>query len=93
MRQEHGITEDLYEHVAEYATSDLYTDAEKIAIEFAERFAMDHRNIDDELFVRLGQFYSQAQIVELAVTVARNLGIGRLLKVLQLDQECKLDVG
>jgi alkylhydroperoxidase family enzyme len=92
VRQDHGITEDLYEHVADFAGSALYTDAEKVAIEFAERFAEDHSNIDEDLFNRLGQFYSQPQIVELAVTVARNLGIGRLLKVLQLDQECKVDL-
>jgi alkylhydroperoxidase family enzyme len=90
VRQEHGITEDLYEHVADYATSDLYSEAEKVAVEYAERFATDHLNIDDDLFARLGEFYSDGEIVELSVTVARNLGIGRLLKVLQLDQECRI---
>jgi alkylhydroperoxidase family enzyme len=93
VRHEHDISEDLYEHVADYATSDLYTEAEKVAVEYADRFATDHLNIDDDLFARLGSHYSQSEIVELTVTVARNLAIGRLLKVLELDLACKVDLG
>jgi alkylhydroperoxidase family enzyme len=43
---ERGVTEDLYAHVDDPASGD-YSEQELLAIESAERFALDHRSIDD----------------------------------------------
>ena len=43
-----GFDEDLYQHVHEYATNAAFTEREKLAIEYAERFALDHRAIGDD---------------------------------------------
>ena len=48
-----GASEELYAHVAEYRSWPGYTDRERLAIEFAERFVVDHTNMDDEFFGRL----------------------------------------
>src|SRR3954451_15169766 len=50
---EAGVTEDVYEHLDEWRTWPGYTDRQRLAIEYAERFATDHRAIGDELFARL----------------------------------------
>src|SRR5450631_2381039 len=42
-----GVTEDFYAHVADHRTSDLYSEQERLAIAYAERFALDHLGIDD----------------------------------------------
>ena len=50
---EAGVPEEHYHHLDEYRTYPGYSDRQRLVIEYAERFAADHRNIDDELFERL----------------------------------------
>lgn len=83
-----GLTEDLYAHVDSYVERDGYSEREKLAIEFAERFALEHRAMDDAFFDRLRAAYSSKEIVELAGTVAFCMGIGRVYQVLDVANEC-----
>jgi AhpD family alkylhydroperoxidase len=82
---EQGVTPELYAHVAEYREREEYTLREKLAIEYAERFAIDHTGIDDELFVRLRASYSDDEIVDLTICLAAFLGLGRLLRSLGIE--------
>lgn len=79
------MTPDLYEHVAEYREHDGYTARERLAIEYAERFAVDHTNIDDDLFVRLREQFADDEILDLTICVGAFLGLGRMLQVLHID--------
>jgi AhpD family alkylhydroperoxidase len=45
-----GIDEEVYGHVADWSTWHGYTEAERTAIELAERFALDHLSLDDAWF-------------------------------------------
>jgi alkylhydroperoxidase family enzyme len=86
------ITEALYTHLDDgYRQHADYQDAEKVAIEYAERYALDHLAIDDELFQRLLEHFDSGEILELTVIIARHLGFGRLTQVLGLDIDCPLD--
>jgi alkylhydroperoxidase family enzyme len=76
--------------VSQYATSDLFSDAERAAIEYAERFSTDSKDIDDELFARLGQHFSSAEIVDLTLVIGKYLAMGRFMQVLDLDQACTI---
>ena len=49
----HAIDEGFYADVADWATSDALTEREKLAAEFAQRFALDHQAMDDEFWARL----------------------------------------
>jgi alkylhydroperoxidase family enzyme len=89
MRQ--GVTEEMYAHVAEYRDRDDYTKREKLAIEYAERFALDHRNIDDELFARLREHYDDDEILDLSICLVAFMGLGRVLSVLRIDPSCSVD--
>src|ERR1700684_1923463 len=51
--QEQGVDEDFYAHVADHGTSADYSKPERLAIAYAERFAVDHLAIDDAFFARL----------------------------------------
>jgi alkylhydroperoxidase family enzyme len=88
---EQGVTEDMYAHVAEHRDHDEYSGAEQIAIEYAERFALGHLELDDEFFVRLREHFSDADILDLTICIADFLAFGRLTEVLRLDQECSLE--
>jgi alkylhydroperoxidase family enzyme len=87
----HGVTEEMYAHVAEAHDRDDYTAREKLAIEYAERFALDHLDIDDSFFLTLRQHFSDAEILDLTICIADYLAFGRLTQVLKLDQSCSLD--
>ncbi len=89
---EAGVTEDVYEHAAEWATWPGFNDRQRLAAEYAERFAEDHRGIDDELFARLRACYSDAEILDLTLCCAVFVGLGRTLEVLQITESCALDV-
>ena len=85
MRQ--GLTDDLYQQVAQYSTSDEFTTREKLAIEFAERFAIDHTSIDDELWSRLSEHFSDKELLELTATLGFCLGLGRAFQVLDIARD------
>ena len=87
-----GVTEDLYAHLDDASTYEGYSDRQRLAVEFAERFATDHGSIGDELFGRLRAAFSDAEIVDLTLCVAVFLGLGRALVVLGIDEHVALDV-
>ncbi|HZR14554.1 MAG TPA: hypothetical protein VFC33_15045 [Acidimicrobiia bacterium] len=80
-----GVDEALYDHVAEYHDHDAYTEREKLAIEYAERFVLDHLAIDDAFFARLRSAFADDEVLDLTICIATFLALGRLLQVLQID--------
>ena len=63
-----------------------------MALEYADRLALDHHNIDDEFFDRLREHFNEAQIVELGMMIGQFIGFGRLLMVLDLEPRfCAID--
>ncbi len=56
-----------------------------MAVEYADRMALDHHNMDDAFFARLHEHFSDAQIVELGMMIGQFIGFGRLLMVLDLE--------
>ena len=87
-----GVRPELYEHVAEYRTYPGYTERQRLAIEYAERFTLDHRGLDDDLFGRLRHRFSDAEILDLTLCCAIFLGLGRTLEVLGIDEACAVDL-
>jgi AhpD family alkylhydroperoxidase len=81
-----GVTDDVYAHVGEWRTWPGYTDRQRLAIEFAEQFADDHRAIDDELFTRLRVRFTDPEILDLTLCCAVFVGLGRTLEVLQITE-------
>jgi alkylhydroperoxidase family enzyme len=84
------VGEDLYAEVAEWRSSGGLTERERLAAEYAERFAVDHRNLDDEFWSRMRAAFSDEEIVELTLCLAQWLGLGRLNQVLGIDVACTI---
>ena len=57
--------------VASYATSDLFTLEERVALELADAMTATPPNVTDALFARLQTFYDEPQLVELAAIVCQ----------------------
>jgi alkylhydroperoxidase family enzyme len=65
-----------------------FTEAERVALEYADRFCTDSTNIDDALIDRLKEHFGSAEIVDLTLVVGKYLALGRFTQVLGLDQAC-----
>jgi AhpD family alkylhydroperoxidase len=87
-----GVGSDAYEHVHEYATHPGYTARQRLAIEYAERFAADHQGIDDALFARLRAEFADDEILDLTLCCAVYVGLGRTLAVLGIEENTTLDI-
>ncbi|MEV0095315.1 carboxymuconolactone decarboxylase family protein [Streptomyces sp. NPDC050738] len=78
------------EAVTEWRTTSVFDDRTRLAAEYAERYALDHHNLDDAFWERMTAHYSQVEIVELSMSIGSWLAFGRLNHVLGLDSVCVL---
>ena len=53
MSSELGVSDEKLLALDEYATSPLYEEKERVALEYAERMTKTDQDVDDELFSRL----------------------------------------
>jgi alkylhydroperoxidase family enzyme len=56
--------------VTSWRDSLLFSEAERVALEYAERVTKTGERVDDALSARLRTHYSEAQIVELTAAIA-----------------------
>jgi alkylhydroperoxidase family enzyme len=68
-----------------YEGSEAYSPAEKAAVAFAERLALDHHSIDEAAILGLREHFDDGQILELMMMAGQYIGFGRVLAVLQLE--------
>jgi alkylhydroperoxidase family enzyme len=76
-----GADEPFYEAVTDWRASTELTEREKLAAEFAERFALDHLAMDDAFWSRLHAAFSEAELADLTICCGAFLGMGRTLAV------------
>jgi alkylhydroperoxidase family enzyme len=90
-----GLDETFYAQVPHWRTAPGFTVRERLAAEYAERFALDHLGLraDEDFWQRLRAQFSDAEIVDLALCCALWLGAGRTMRVLDVGQTCALVLG
>ena len=77
-----GLDEGFYAEIPDWRTSTVLTERERMAAEFAQRFAIDHLAMDDEFWTRLRSIYSDEEIADLTMCCGMWLGLGRTLAVI-----------
>jgi alkylhydroperoxidase family enzyme len=65
-----GVSDEKILALDEYATSPLYEEKERVALEYAERMTKTDQDVDDELFSRLRLFFDEDALVELTAAIA-----------------------
>ena len=70
MGSELGITREKIEALPDYAASPLYTERERVALEYADAMTITGRDVSDELFARVREFYEEDAVVELTAVIA-----------------------
>lgn len=70
MSSELGVPDEKILALADYANSSLYTNVERVSLEYADAMTITGREVSDELFARLRQIYNDDELVELTAIVA-----------------------
>ena len=65
-----GSGEDKVREVPDWRDSLLFSEAERAALEYAERMTITGEKVSDDLWTRLRGHFSEAQMVELTAAVA-----------------------
>lgn len=89
---EAGVTDELLDAVERWDTEPAFTPAERVALEYTERFATASADIDDALLARLSEHFDAGEIVELTLVIGKYLSMGKFMQVLGLDQACSLQM-
>ena len=90
-----GLTEDKIQEVWDYENSSVFSTREKLALRFADCLKHDIARADDDAFyAELKQEFSDAEIVELGLWCAENVGAGsfvRTLNIISWAEACELN--
>lgn len=70
MSSQLGVSDAKIDALADYANSNLYSQAERIALEFADAMTITGHDVSDELFERLRRVFNEDALVELTATIA-----------------------
>ena len=70
MGSRNGVSTEKIEALADYAQSPLFSDAEKVALEYADAMTVTRRDVDDDLFARMQRHYDDDTIAELTMIIA-----------------------
>ncbi|HEY2557011.1 MAG TPA: hypothetical protein VGI08_07880 [Diaminobutyricibacter sp.] len=69
MSSRFGTSTEKIDALNDYSKSSLFSDAEKVALEYADAITDTHSDVDDELFARLQRHYDDT-IAELTMIIA-----------------------
>ena len=81
----HHVDEGFYAEVGSWATSDRLSDRERLAAEFAQRFALDHQSMDDAFWARLRPHFAEDELADLIICCGMFLGLGRAMAVVGVE--------
>jgi AhpD family alkylhydroperoxidase len=85
-----GLDEDFYCAVG--TADEAFSEQERLAVEYAERFAVDHTSIDDAFIERLRAVFTDAEVFDLTICLSAFLGLGRTLRALGITETTLTDV-
>ena len=82
------MPEEFYAHVG--GEWEGFSQREQLCAEFAERFALDHRSMDDGFWHRLHAAFTDDELVDLGLCVGAWMAFGRLNRVFDVDGACRV---
>ena len=82
-----GLSEEKILALADYATSLLYSEVERVTLEYADAMTITGREVNDELFARLRQFYNDDELVELTEIIAWENASSKFNRALRIPSQ------
>ena len=83
-----GVPREKIEALNDYASSPLFTDAEKVALEYADAITDTRRDVEHELFVRLQKHYDDDTIAELTMIITWENASSRFNRAFRIPSQC-----
>ena len=87
MSSELGVSDEKILALDEYATSPLYEEKERVALEYADRMTKTDQDVDDELFSRLRLFFEEDALVELTAAIAWENSSSKFNRALRIPSQ------
>ena len=82
-----GISDEKILALADYANSSLYNEVERITLEYADNMTITGREVSDEFFARLRQFYNDDELVELTEIIAWENASSKFNRALRIPSQ------
>ena len=82
-----GVSDEKILALADYATSPLYTEAERVALEYADAITLSDRDVGDDLFARVRRFYDDDAVVELTEVIAWENASSKFNRALRIPSQ------
>ena len=85
LAERHGWTKDQIQNLADFRNRNDFSAVEKAALELAERETLDPHSVDDDLWTRLREHFSEGEIIELTAAIGLFNYFNRFNDVLQME--------
>ena len=82
-----GLSDEKILALADYATSPLYSEVERVTLAYADAMTITGREAGDELFARLRQFYNDDELVELTQIIAWENASSKFNRALRIPSQ------
>lgn len=82
-----GISDEKLLDLAAYATSPLYSELERLTLEYADSMTISGREVSDELFARLRTCYTDDELVELTEIIAWENASSKFNRALRIPSQ------
>ena len=69
MARRHGWSDDQIDNLADSRTRSDFSEAEKAALDLAERVTRDPHEVDDDFWAELRRHYDEGEIIELLAAI------------------------
>jgi alkylhydroperoxidase family enzyme len=83
-RKADGVTDEVAACLIDPANNPAFSPRERLALEFLYLLATDHHRIGDDMFRRLAEHFTTAEIVELGTTCGGMIGMHRFMHTLDV---------
>ena len=82
-----GVSDEKILALGDYATSPLYTEAERVALEYADAITLSDRDVGNDLFARVRCFYDDDAVVELTEVIAWENASSKFNRALRIPSQ------
>jgi alkylhydroperoxidase family enzyme len=82
-----GLSDEKILALANYATSPLYNEIERVTLEYADNMTITGHEVSDEFFARLRQFYTDDELVELTEIIAWENASSKFNRALRIPSQ------
>jgi len=82
-----GVSDEKILALGDYATSPLYTETERVALEYADAITLSDRDVGNDLFARVRRFYDDDAVVELTEVIAWENASSKFNRALRIPSQ------